>query len=404
MDNAKLPLIDTAIYGFLFLFALSATISKAAGNVAFGVIALLVLIRWYRQRPDWGEAADLVRPMAIFLAVSILSTVLALHPAKGVPFLWDFVYYMGATFFFTVAGVRSAAQLRGLTVALAVSIAISAVYAIWQGLHGNFRADAFVHYMFLAGFFVQIIPLLLVLSLQDNTLPKTLRMAFCLTVAVSLVALMYNGTRGAWLAMVFVLAVYGMLLRWRTKVLLAAVAVIAIIGTLLLAVPQMESRLLTLEDMHYQSNSERLFIWQSACRMFYDHPLLGVGVGNYPEQYLTHYILPEAKERSNTEPHNTALGILAERGIIGFAAFIYLYGCILATAYRRYRSGPGQIWGIVVLLVTAGWLFHGLMEYNFKSVMVMRLYWFILGLAYAWWRLDCWRGVPDTSDAAERRD
>lgn len=385
----KLRAIDAAVYCFLLLYALTAAISKAAGNVAFGAIALLLLIRRVMQQPDWGVPAGLVRTIAVFFVVSLLSTAFAYHPAKSWPYLWDYVYYMVATFFFTVAGVREKKQLRGLTIALAVSVSIAAIYAIWQGMHGNFRAAAFSeHPMFLAGFFIQVLPLLLVLSLQDNTLSKILRIAFCLTVAVSLVALMYNGTRGAWLALVFVLAVYGALMQWRTKVLLAMVMVITITGTMLLDVPQIQNRLHTLEDIHFQSNSERLLMWQSAWHMFYDHPLLGVGVGNYPEQYQTRYILPQAIERRQTEAHNTALHILAERGIVGFVAFVYLFGYILATAYRRYKYGPGQIWGIAIFLVTAGWLFHGLTEYNFKNIMVMRLYWFILGLAHAAWRME----------------
>lgn len=389
MDHTKAPHIDTAIYSLLILFALSATLSKAAGNVAFGGVALLTLIRWYKQRPDWGEAARLARPMAIFLAVSVAATALAQHPAKGMPFLWDFVYYMGLTFFATVIGIRTREQVRSLTVALALSLSIAGCYAIWQGLHGNFRATAFNSEtpMFLAGYILQILSLLLVVNLQDGLLAKPVRAAIYVIMGISLVALMYNGTRGVWLALLFVLVLYGVLARWQVKVLLTAILVVLVAGSMLLTVPQMKSRLLTVNDMQYQSNSERLLMWQSAWHMFSDHPLLGVGVGNYPEQYLKRYILPQAKERNNGEPHNTALAILTERGVIGFAAFVYLYGCILVTGYRRYRYGPGQAWGLVVLLVTAGWLFHGLTEFNFKSIMVMRLYWFILGLAFAEWRL-----------------
>ena len=44
-----------------------------------------------------------------------------------------------------------------------------------------------------------------------------------------------------------------------------------------------------------QSVNERFLMWHSAIRMGVEHPLLGVGMGNYESEYQNHYISPLAK-------------------------------------------------------------------------------------------------------------
>lgn len=63
--------------------------------------------------------------------------------------------------------------------------------------------------------------------------------------------------------------------------------------------------------------------WQSTAAMIADHPLLGVGAGNFSNFY-PHYKIPAAPETVQ-DPHNFVLAILAQYGLIGFAAFAALF-------------------------------------------------------------------------------
>jgi O-antigen ligase len=60
--------------------------------------------------------------------------------------------------------------------------------------------------------------------------------------------------------------------------------------------------------------------WHASARMYADHPLVGVGPGNFAHFY-THYKPAEALE-SVADPHNFPLGILTQYGPIGLVGFL----------------------------------------------------------------------------------
>lgn len=76
--------------------------------------------------------------------------------------------------------------------------------------------------------------------------------------------------------------------------------------------------------------------------MFRDHPVLGVGLGQYKDNYQQKYILPQAKEPYLTHAHNNFLPMLAENGIIGFAGFFnaacWLYWLFFQTLLEGKQS------------------------------------------------------------------
>ena len=77
-----------------------------------------------------------------------------------------------------------------------------------------------------------------------------------------------------------------------------------------------------------QPNYERILMWNSATNMFLDHPIIGVGIGNYHKEYISQYQSPLSKE-NQYHPHNVILSMLSQTGIIGtigyLLLFIYLY-------------------------------------------------------------------------------
>ena len=143
----------------------------------------------------------------------------------------------------------------------------------------------------------------------------------------------------------------------------------------------LQGRVATLGDASFQSNSERMLMWQSAWNMFLDHPLTGVGAQNYEYQYQNHYISPLAKERGQMHAHSNIFQLLAEQGIVGFASFCLLFGMILRRSWQGIRRG--SFWGYMLLFSTLGLLLQGLTEFNFGNAAVIRLYWLLVGIATA---------------------
>jgi O-antigen ligase len=60
--------------------------------------------------------------------------------------------------------------------------------------------------------------------------------------------------------------------------------------------------------------------WHASARMYADHPITGVGPGNFA-QFYTHY-KPASALESVADPHNFPLGILTQYGPIGLVGFL----------------------------------------------------------------------------------
>ncbi len=109
---------------------------------------------------------------------------------------------------------------------------------------------------------------------------------------------------------------------------------------------------------------ERMVHWQAAWGMFLDHPLTGVGAGNFgvafPE-YSPHPLFRVARGHA----HNYYLHVLAELGIPGFLAYIVLIGVALGTilrALRRPTFNFDRALALGTLAATAAVLVHNVVE------------------------------------------
>jgi len=95
------------------------------------------------------------------------------------------------------------------------------------------------------------------------------------------------------------------------------------------------------------SNVERLKNWGQAVEIVRDHPLVGVGLGNY-----SHAVDATVQDRSSIYAHNLFLDIAAETGILNAAVFLFL---ILFSIWRNLKSrdmlGLGLAAGLVGFLV-----------------------------------------------------
>ena len=375
-------------YGSMVVFALFSAASIAGVNIALGVAALFVIGGLYRQEMN-GQCIDknIASACLLFLLTVLVSGIGAQQPWAAAERALNYFFRM-LPFVFVSLLCKEPKQLWMLLGAGSFSLLVADGYALWQGIQGNLRAPAFhSHPMMLAGFLVQWIPILTLLAAVDwgrnLTMKTSWRWGFGLLWFLSLAALIVNGTRGAWLAVFFLLLLLGATLLRKHK---KTIAVGFVILVLLIGISGQNSglqgrRVATLGDASFQSNSERMLMWQSAWNMFLDHPLTGVGAQNYEYQYQNHYISPLAKERGQMHAHSNIFQLLAEQGIVGFASFCLLFGMILRRSWQGIRRG--SFWGYMLLFSTMGLLLQGLTEFNFGNAAVIRLYWLLVGIATA---------------------
>jgi len=163
---------------------------------------------------------------------------------------------------------------------------------------------------------VTAIPLMFLFTLKTN--PSRLRWLMRGLVVMNLWALMLTGSRGTVLAMVLTLALTALVCKKRMLVIpLAAGLCIAIWAVL---PTQYKDRYASVgnlkDDASYQN---RLLSWQGGWHMFLDHPLTGVGIGNYTAANGAKYWPAPRKVYLNA--HSIYFQTIGELGLVGVFAF-----------------------------------------------------------------------------------
>lgn len=97
-------------------------------------------------------------------------------------------------------------------------------------------------------------------------------------------------------------------------------------------------------DSSFRSRRHEMY---TGVLMFFDHPLLGVGPGNYEVEYLTYSARAGLSgEDTVRDPHSLYVQIAAETGVCGLAVFVWLLAAALGQLERarrraRRRGAPG---------------------------------------------------------------
>jgi len=114
-----------------------------------------------------------------------------------------------------------------------------------------------------------------------------------------------------------------------TVLLVAATGLVISGGTTRSA---LASRVGSLLHIHQGTAVPRLFLWSRTTQMVLDHPLLGVGAGNWRivfPRYGGDHPLMQNIGRMPKRPHNDLLWILSETGAVGLLAYLAAIGTLL---------------------------------------------------------------------------
>lgn len=376
-----MKLYQISVISFICLI-ISTFVSIAAGNIFLAILTLCFFIKIYQKQVKFNHTyKEYFIAIGLFITTMLISAIFSDDILYGLKrwadmWIWRFMPFVVVLFLLDNYIDAKKVMLTGFA-----GITVTSVYAVYQGLAGMSRANAFYgHPMTLGGWLCIFLPLLLIEFFERKLLGKYYWMAgiaFCICSA----GLVFNATRGAWLAVTVVCAVLLLYYMFKSKRNLAiSIIFIALISTVLLNNPKFMHRLDTIDDFNkYQSNTERILIWQSAWNMFKDHPVLGVGLGQYTENYQQKYISPYAKEPNLTHAHNNFMQMLAENGIVGFAGFLIMFGYIIFKNLIAWFKGR-NVYALMIVSTTVCLLLQGFTEYNVGNSAVIKMYWLVLGL------------------------
>ena len=342
--------------------------------------------------------ARVTRAMLVFVLISAVSAAFSIHKGKSLEAMLNLLAITGL--FLTAASlVRGTGLLRG--VALLEVLAALPVAAL--GLMQHFRPELlpagnsypgralgpFGQPNRMGGYLIAAIPVALALAIvaQDRALKvgflvATFGLMFCVVATYS---------RGAWLGLAAGLLVLAVaFVRWpdllpRPAFLAVSVACVSL--PILFLLPSVVSRLearrsatpawnLPFDPEREGSGAMRRAIWSGALRATAQRPVLGSGIGAFREAFdrskgTTMKRLEAVGGRTADQAHNHYLGLLAERGVLGLAAFALLTALSLGAAAAALASGTPTM-GRVLVAGLAGsvvaLLAHGFVDDNLSLI------------------------------------
>lgn len=330
INNKLDKIISFCLILYAFTFLLDFKINFLTTAFAFGIIKLFFI------KPNIKINSKILYFIAAFILCTSLSIFLNDVKSLSLINLTDFKSrFLSPLIGFLLIFLFKFTKQRILILfsSFSFSLLLNAIYIIYQASQGESgRLIGFAsNYMLLCGINVLILPVIFSLALHKSNIPYKLRLFYLLTALINIPAIILENTRIVWIA-IGISYLLIILLALKNKFLSLILILIILFSSFLFfkVSPESIARFNSITNVSYQnqSNYERLLMWQSAKNMFIEHPLFGVGIGNYHEQYMNNYRSPYSRE-DQWHPHNVPLAMLSETGIIGgisyFALFAYLY-------------------------------------------------------------------------------
>ncbi len=320
-------------------------------------------------------AADAL--LALFLAASLASAVLAEN--HWLAFRAFGLSVSGAMLFWSARAVARGGHAERLVRTLAAAAVLAAGTALLQaygfelavmaerrapgGTFGN--RNFMAHFVALGG------PVLALAGLEARR--RWEMVLWQVGIAIAGAALVLSRSRAAWLAFTVGLALFGIEGLWagglwqnrsaRSRILaLAGAAGLGAMLALLLPnrlewrsnSPYLDS-VRGLADYREGSGRGRLLQYQNTLRMAFDHPVAGVGPGNWPVAYPKYTFAgdpaydPDDFIPTNPWPSSDWIALLAERGPLALLAVLVLGAALALGAWRRWRQGRQTTEGLEAL-------------------------------------------------------
>jgi putative inorganic carbon (HCO3(-)) transporter len=362
-----LALVDplAALAALLIALPISSLLEVETGDFSITAIeplmALLVLT-WLARglaRRDLALAGGrLMLSLALVLLALLASSLMADRLGLAYKEIIKWLELV-TVFLFSVAYLKTERRQQVILSALFLAGTAEALYGVFQYVTGQGPSAftlgealrAYGHFEQpnpFAGYLATILPLGVALAVRRR--PRAFAILAAVAACSAGAGILLSLSRGAWVGVVLALAV--MLATWsqasRRWLAPAAggVAVLILLTASSVLPAGWSDRLVAVVEnfgifdvrtVQVTSENfavvERMAHWQAAWYMLLDHPILGVGAGNYPAAYDS-YSLPGWREALG-HAHNYYLNMAAEAGLVGAAAL----GLLMVQIYRSIASG-----------------------------------------------------------------
>jgi len=350
--------IEHALLWSFVLFAFSATFSIAISQLFLGLslVICIVLLVVACDHPFPRPLRLFWWAVAIWVAWWFLTALLGDTPLRSLRLSRE-EWLFSAVLTGTVV-LRTESRRRLVLRALALGVVVVGLYGLVQYITGyhlierhtvhpapgfGWRVLGFFNNYMTFGNFYAVAAVFLgaftLLRFRALARPDRLLMPAASLLAILMTLLSFG--RGAIAAMLGTVLL--MLLLLGKKYARLSLAVIGVMIVLLVAIPGVADRYLgSLErDFGGEYAGGRMFVWKHSVEVIQDHPVFGVGMGNFKEAYAAKLPPETPAFRRYTHAHNDALNVAAIAGIPGLLVFVALWLTALGyfwVGYRRRRE------------------------------------------------------------------
>jgi O-antigen ligase len=407
-------------YKFFYQRSIAGHSGVAIGTTE--ILLFILLIQWLvtatrrrnEERIQWFPAITLPT-----LALIVMSCVSMLAARNITLSLFDVLMYvkMLIFFLFLANNIRDSSDLSLVLSALFLGLVMESGIMLAQyysgsalGLVGTEELSNFVAYKRdarlvlrpggtvgnvngFARYLGYLLPIASVLMLTTRE-GKLFALSFVAALG-GLVALIITQSRSVWgayaiamaLAMVFILTRQLITLRTLKRLSLASVLLVG------LAIFYGETVYTRLTGDDHGSANSRVTTARVAFSIINDHPVIGVGANNY-DSYIRQYWRIEDPFTKVAVVHNNYLLILAEIGVLGFAAFAWLLLALLVRTLMAMKARVKYFREVAVGLFASVvcFLLASLADGYKSSLTLMYLFWTVAAITEALIRYnEIWR-------------
>jgi O-antigen ligase len=393
-----------ASFGAEFVLALSEilTMTKFLGAVVFLSWALEAVFRRSYRFPR----SSLLVLVPLFFATALLST----FPAEDIGIAGlrlTTLLQLGALVFITATIMQKPLQVQRVGWIILLSTLVSVAYGIASMRSGaQLALTGFAMNRNRFGVIIALcIPLVFYLYPRSGRLGRAVLLGLT-GVFVMAEALTYS--RGGFLAMLLSLVLSVLFVVHSQRLRLGVWIAVVVVG-LIIAMPQtywsrMGSIVPSLRG-GTDTVGQRYQLWAISLKMIRDHPLLGVGAGNFTHQFARYSGIVSLR-RGALVAHNAFLAVAAEQGIPGGLLFIALLLAAFVSLRRSYRwardRGDDEVadlticFSVILFILTTQ-----CMKGNYEHTKYL---WVALGMTVALQGMSGRDALPETEAVGEEGD
>ena len=373
----------------MMAFAMLSFVSIALGNVLLGLATALFLVYVYKNGIKIEEEhKGYFYAYGFFVFTLLLSALFSGDIIKGLKEWANLCIWRAMPFFIIVLAIKDSVRVKKILAASLVGITIGFLCIGYQAYHGSFRAAGFYgHPMTFGGFLCIYLPLISVRFFESLKLKNKQTLISAVVLALALMAWLFNATRGAWVALTPVLLFIFCYYSWRNKkVMVLCLVLLCAGGGYLVNNPRFVQRTASIVSQKDSSNRARFIFWNESVKVFKEHPVLGVGLGQAKR------VIKESKEYKPwfTHYHSNIFQMLAENGVIGLVGYLGFMGCFFIKNFKEFLSEKCPK-SLIIAATTLAVFIQGITEYNFGNSAVMKAFWLVAGCFFLIKTTECIR-------------